>query len=257
MSTARLIPADDPNAYARWVRRQRAYGRWEPFVDAQPARDHAWHVMATADIGWRRLADLSGVARSTVTNLLYGNSGHLPARIHPENARKLLALQADSARGITMPATGSQRRIQALATEGWPQIRLAPVIGTHRAYVCQILIQQRITAPTAERVASAYERLRGANPLDHGVTPHGVGLAKGIARRNGWLDRAYWDDVDRIDDAEFDPHARQLRIEQIAEDAEFLLARGLDTNQAAERLGITRDYLTKALRETAGKPVAA
>jgi hypothetical protein len=257
VSTAvRLVPSDDPNAYKRWVRRQRAYGRWEPFVDAEPVRAHVRTVMAATGIGWRVYADRAGVPRATVTYLLYGHNGQAAKGVTPENARKLLAVQAD-ARGVVIPAAGTARRLQVLVGEGWPQIHLGPPIGTHPQYVSQIIQLKRVAISTADAVARVYVELSGVDPLAAGVGAQSVLRARNLAARNNWHDRAYWADVDRIDDPEFDPDARQLRIEQIAEDGEFLLATGLDTNQVAERLGITRDYLTKALRETAGKPVAA
>lgn len=258
-ATTRLTPAIDARAYQRWVRRQKGYGRWQPFVDAGPARDHVRSVMATSGIGWRRYADLADVPRTTVTYLLYGRRGQLPARISPDNARKLLAIHASGASGITVPAIGAHRRIQALAVEGWPQIHLAPFIRTNRSYVSTILTLDRVTAATAERVSDTYEQLRDTSPLDHGVSTHGMVLAKSMAASKRWLDREYWDDVDRIDDPDFDPDAKQLRIDQVGEDATWLRQSGLTVEQIAERLNISRDYVEKGLRHTAntGTGVAA
>lgn len=251
MTTAtRLVPSDDPNAYARWVRRQRAYGRWQPFIDAQPARDHALHVMATADIGWRRLADLAGVPRPTVTYLLYGRNGQRAARISPDNARKLLAVQADGARGITIPAVGTQRRIHVLIGEGWPQIHLGPQFGTHPQYVNQILRVQRVTVATAEAVADTYQRLRGADPTRHGATAHGINLAKTMAARNNWPDRVFWEDMGRIDDPAFDPAAvsEPPKYMRLGEDALWLREQGFSRHQIANRLGESVDYMDQIVK---------
>ncbi|MFJ2630906.1 hypothetical protein ACIO6U_02940 [Streptomyces sp. NPDC087422] len=258
MTTAtRPLPSIDAPAYQRWVRRQKGYGRWQPFTDAEPVRNHVRTVMATTGIGWRRYADLAGVPRTTVTYLLYGRQGQLAARVSPDNARKLLTVNASRASGVTIPATGTHRRIQALTVEGWPQVHLAPFIRTHRAYVSCILTLDRVTAATAGRVADAYEHLRGKNPLDHGVTAHGVLLATRMAAHNQWLDRGYWDDVDRIDDPDFDPGAKQLRIDQVGEDATWLKQAGLCIDQIAHRLGISRDYVEKGLRHAAQSAQAA
>jgi hypothetical protein len=246
----RLVPSDDPNAYARWRTRQIAYGRWQPLVDAEPARTHVKKVMAATGIGWRRYADIVGIPRTTMTYLLYGSHGHKARRITPGNERKLLSLQADSALGVTIPAIGTHRRIQALAVEGWPQIHLAPVIGTHRAYVSQMLQNDRITATLAEAVNDAYERLRGVDPVSAGVSPHGVRLAQRMAAKNKWLDRTYWDDVERIDDPHFDPitFAEPPRYMRLGEDALWLKEQGYTREQAADRLGVSVDYMEQSIK---------
>lgn len=214
----RLLPSDDVRAYARWVRRQKGYGRWEPFVDAQPARDHLFHLMASNNVGWRRLADAAGVPQSTVTYLLYGSNGRRATRITPENARRLLALQADSTRGLTGPAVGTHRRIHVLMGEGWPQVHLGPHFGTHTHYVHAILKSPRVNTATAQSVTDAYNRLQGVDPLTCGVTAHGMGIAKRIATSNQWPDRLFWEDMGRIDDPTFDPAEveRELKRDELA-----------------------------------------
>jgi hypothetical protein len=209
----RPCPSVDIRAYDRWVRRQKGYGRWQPFVDAQPARDHVQQVMATTGIGWRRYADQAGVPRATLTYLLYGNNGRRAKRITPTTETKLLALHADSAHTVTVPAIGAHRRIHVLMGEGWPQIHLGPHFGTHPQYVSQILQNDRITIATAEAVASAYEALHGVDPLTAGATAHGVTLAKRAAARNNWPDRTFWDDMGGIDDPDFDPDAAETMTE--------------------------------------------
>lgn len=249
-TTTRPLPSIDKLAYERWVRRQKGYGRWQPLVDAQPARDHVQHVMATTDIGWRRYADISGVPRATLTYLLYGNNGRRAKRITPANEAKLLAVQADSTHAITTPAIGAHRRIHTLMGEGWPQIHLGPRFGTHPQYVHQILHNDRITIATAEAVASAYESLRGVDPLTAGATAHGVHLAKRAAALNNWPDRTFWDDVDRIDDPTFDPASliELPKYMQLGEDALWLRDQGYTRQQVADRLGESIDYIDHSIK---------
>ena len=40
--------------------RRISYGTWQPWVDAQPVRDHL-HRLREAGIGWERAADLAGI----------------------------------------------------------------------------------------------------------------------------------------------------------------------------------------------------
>lgn len=257
MSTAvrtpkRLLPSDDVNAYQRWVTRQKAYGRWQPFVDAQPARAHFLHVMASTGAGWRQLADRAGVPRSTVTSLLYGSNGQRSKRITPENARRLLNLRADQPDAINQPSAGTQRRIQVLMGEGWPQVHLGPQFGTNPQYVSSLLRAQRVTATTAESVADAYERLRNVDPLTCGATAHGVGLAKRMATLKQWPDRTFWDDCqDRIDDPDFDPATvleDTLTYMRVGEDAIWLRNQGFSLQQVADRLGQSTGYVATNIR---------
>lgn len=270
MTTAmRVTPTSDPRAYQRWVRRQKGYGRWQPLVDAEPARKHVKQVLNEARLGYRRYAELAGVPRTTLTALLYGVKGREIKRITPDNERKLLAVQADAARGLTVPAVGSQRRIHVLIGEGWPQIHLGPHIGTHTHYVWQILHQQRVTLATAEAVTEAYQQLAGVDPLRAGVTSHGYALAKRLADRNNWPDRTYWDDMGRIDDLNFNPdkppsrdELAEIRREEVIHFARF----GYEPREIHERLGgelglstiqsIVREHRTGQRRDRR-KPVAA
>ncbi|WNI19137.1 hypothetical protein [Actinacidiphila sp. ITFR-21] len=254
MTTAVRTPPSqsvDPAAYQRWVRRQKAYGRWEPLADAEPVRAHVRGVMRAADIGARRYADLAGISRGTLNSLLYGlGSGQAVARVTSSTARKLLAVRADAAHGLTLPAVGTIRRIHVLIGEGWPQIHLGPRFDTHPQYVSQILQRDRVTTATAEAVARAYAALEGIDPIADGIPPHGVALAKNAAIRNGWRDRAYWDDVGRIDDPTYDPASTDgsPRYMSLGEDAIWLSEQGLTRRQVADRLGESVDYIDQSIR---------
>src|SRR6266567_8608471 len=66
--------------------RLRAYGEWQPYVDAGPARDHL-AALSRAGIGWKRAAELSGISTGGVSRLLFGKAGRAPSRrIRPETA---------------------------------------------------------------------------------------------------------------------------------------------------------------------------
>ena len=54
-----------------------------------------------------------------------------------------------------------------------------------------------------------------------------------------------------LDDPTFNPEQAVVlpRIAQVAEDVRWLIASGLDRVQIAQRLGISRDYVDRALRE--------
>lgn len=246
-----LLPSDDRLAYRRWVYRQKAYDRWQPFVDADTVRAHLLHVMATSDTGWHRLADEAGVPRGTVGYLLYGRNGRRPDRVTAETGRRILALKAERRPGTTMPAIGTQRRIQVLAGEGWPQVRLGPQFGIHSNYVNALLKAERVLATTAAAVADAYQRLNGVDPLTCGVPAAGIRAAKRVASAEGWPDRLFWDDVDRIDDPDFDPKTvldDAPRYVELGENALWLMGQGFTRKQVGERLGVHPDYIDASIK---------
>ena len=92
----RCAPCTQANRQAEDHRaRMKLYGRWQPYVDAGPTREHL-RALAAAGIGWRRAAQLAGVAPGAVSKLLYGGPGDRPPSrgIRAETERKLLAVRA-------------------------------------------------------------------------------------------------------------------------------------------------------------------
>jgi hypothetical protein len=109
--------------------RQILYARWQPYVDAEPAREHV-RALADAGIGWKRVAELAGVSTGSVSKLLYGGPADRPPsrRIRPQTAAAILAVRPSAqavAPGALVDSAGTHRRVQALVTGGWSQARLA------------------------------------------------------------------------------------------------------------------------------------
>ena len=50
------------------------YGRWQPYVDAEPVREHL-RALAAAGIGHRRVGELAGVSSGSLSKILYGGRG--------------------------------------------------------------------------------------------------------------------------------------------------------------------------------------
>ena len=59
---------DAASAAARHRYRMIAYGQWQPFTDATPAREHVRSLQAQG-LGWQRIAELS--RRGTTHSVLY------------------------------------------------------------------------------------------------------------------------------------------------------------------------------------------
>lgn len=189
--------------------RLEAYGQWQPYVDAAPARAHVRALQAYG-LGWKRIAVLADVPISTMSKLLYGapRRGMGPSkRVRPETAAKILAVVAtpESLGGATpVDATGTRRRLQALIAGGWPQAQLARRLVMEPGNFGLLLREERVYAATARAVAALYEQLWRADPAAHGVDAQAVSRARNQARTHGWAPVGAWDD-DRIDDPSAHP----------------------------------------------------
>ena len=96
------------------------------------------------------------------------------------------------------PATGTRRRLQALAAIGWPKTVIAPRLGVAPPRLDVILRQANVHRSTAARVAAVYEALAD--------TPGPSRYTAGQARRCGFVPPIGWDD-DTIDNPDAQPWA--------------------------------------------------
>lgn len=202
----------------------------------------AAHLRILLDSGKTRLriAAESGVADRTIRYILQGQR-----EVQLANARALLAVQP-LPRKPRIDSTGTRRRIQALATLGWPITHTADQSGISRRYAFDILsgLIPLVDRSVAERVATLYrQKATHAGPS---------AAARNNAVRKGWHGPLAWG-AD-IDDPNAQPDAGDSdttlpRIAQVAEDARWLIDAGLTRDQAADRLGVSRFYIDRALRE--------
>lgn len=241
------------------TRRDRAIlnGTWHPFVDAQPVRDHL-AMLATHGIGWRRTARLAGISTGTVSKLLYGTPGAVDRRppsrkVRTETAQALLAIRPKpdaAADHAVIDATGYRRRLQALVARGFPQQHLAARLGQTPANFH--IRAERVLAKHHRAARALYDELWDADPAAHGIATLSAERARNYAKRNGWPPPAAWDD-DIIDDptAQPDAGATTSRQDALAEDAAYIAATtGDGTRAIAARLGVSRNYLEKAIERT-------
>lgn len=93
-------------------------------------------------------------------------------------------------------ATGTRRRIQALAAIGWSCSALAREMGCSGSQVSQIQLgtSARVLPSTADMVAEVYERLSMRVPKKEDVR------VRNHARRNGWVPPLAWDNIDDPDE---------------------------------------------------------
>lgn len=186
--------------YRERVARAKIAGTWNPYVDAEPVRQHL-HRLSAAGIGTRRAADLAGVNRSVVSRLLYGKPNRAPSRrIRPAFAERLLAVQiSDNAvadHGI-VDATGTQRRLHALVAAGWPMAQLARRLGMLPSNFGGVMGKRsNVTAATARAVVALYDELWDQEPTTSAASRS---RAINYARARQWPPPAAWDD-DTLDD---------------------------------------------------------
>jgi hypothetical protein len=113
--------------YERERRRLMAYGRWQPYVDAGPARRHVEWLIAQG-MGKRTIAATAGIRRSTLRDLLAGRP-----RIRPQTAERLLDVE------LVTPTVDVDEAIAAVETcraagMTTPQIADASGVGLSTLY---------------------------------------------------------------------------------------------------------------------------
>lgn len=190
-------------------RRAIAYGRWQPYVDAEPVRAHV-RALGEFGIGWMRLATIAGVPRGSVSKLLYGDPQRNMApskRILPKNALALLAVQPtldNLGDGAAIDGTGTRRRLQALVAKGWSQSELACRLGMERASFSTTITGGLVRAHTVRAVMALYDQLWREDPAAHGVPRRWIEASRRHALARGWAPVGAWDD-DQIDNPDAFP----------------------------------------------------
>ena len=229
--------------YQDEVRRNRAYGRWEPFVDAEPAREHVKALMA-AGMPYRKIADAVSVAHRRVSTLVYGRSHQPPPRlIRPEFSAALLAIE--NPRPERVPGLGASRRIRGLQALGHRPAVLAEALGVSERRISQFanLAEPVIMRETHDRIAALYARLSMVLPEPKDARDaHNIAMCRRRAQRRHWLPPLAWDDVD--DPAE-QPIDWQYRPGDRADQLRDLAEQGVGITEACRRLKVGRESLER------------
>lgn len=165
-----------------------------------------------------------------------------------------------------IPALGTRRRIQALASLGWSLPTVAQLAGLHRATVNRILERPTLSPTTAAAIAGVYRELENLRPVPANRAER-ISVTKTLewARASRWRPPAAWDDID-MDDRPAPMYAREKTIvdelaltlvvvdghilplnkAETVEAIRRLNERGLTDAEIAERLGKKHDAITKA-----------
>jgi transcriptional regulator with XRE-family HTH domain len=227
-------------------------------VDGDPVRQHVRDLQASGT-GWRRVAELAGLNRSTLNKILYGGPGDRPParRIRAETAQAILRVRPSLAPHALTDAIGTHRRLQALVAAGHSQAQLAARLGVTRPNFGAMMGRGQVTVQTREAVRDLYDQLWNQRPPEHDQhSRQAASRARNLARARGWAPPLAWDDdlIDRPDARPAEGWQRSTRkthrASELAADATELLAQGSTREQAAERLGVKLAALEQALLRT-------
>ena len=189
-----------------------AYGTWSGLVDAAAARGHV-QSLREQGLSLKRIAQLSAVGQGTLNALVYGEParGRRPlSQVRPDTERRLLAVRFQASAvppGRRVDATGTRRRLQALATLGWSVTSLAARSDLALRTLRRALTTTTVTAETARTVGRLYDQLR-AEPVTQRDPRDQAAAARSKARgqRAGWRGPLAWDDIDH------DPEPETLEL---------------------------------------------
>jgi hypothetical protein len=140
-------------------------------------------------------------------------------------------------------ATGTARRLQALAAIGWSTTELGPHLDAHPNLVQRWRSGNRpVNRANAIKVAALYRELQG--------TPGPSDVTRARAQSFGWVPPHLWEDVD-IDDPnarpeEAAPAPGRRSVAVLVENFDDLVSKGLSEAQAAAQLGILPESIGQA-----------
>lgn len=232
-------PGGKPHPKSRYnaTRRQAMNdGTWAPMQPAEPVQAHIKALMdSPARLRTEDIANQAGVPYGTVKNILQGRvikaTGYVAARI--------LAVQptAPAARKW-VDATGTRRRLQALACMQWSFEDVGNRLGVCGAAVSRWARHQQVHESTASKVRALFDEIGGTV----GPTPQ-VRLR---AQRLGWHGPFAWDDID-------DPTAQPDLGDDDQQDGydETTVGLAIDGRLTYEQLAAHRPDLIETIRRLA------
>jgi hypothetical protein len=232
----------------------RSAGTWQPFVDAEPVRQHLRKLLA-AGFTQDRIAALSGVNHQTIADFTHHTRkiGRRALRYQTSRttAEKLLAVSLTDHSPVHVDPTSSRRRLQALVAIGWPLVHIDRQLGLPRGRSDRTFRCNLIRIETKLTLAEGYEHLRHLTPERNGVPARHAKSARARAAAKRWPKPEYWDQyADVIDDPHFEPLYGVSRREIVAQDASWVMrTTGVDKATAAARLGVSKAYVEHALRD--------
>lgn len=227
LDRCRCTPCSKANATAENSReRQKAYGRYDRYVDAEPVRAHLADLAAYG-IGLKRVSKLSGVSNGSLTKIRYGTYASIqgpsrgrygkgdllrgPAkRVLRSTAERILSVEAvpanlgprqvDHERGPL-----ARTHLRALVAIGWSMSELGRRVGVPSPgnAVRLITSDDPITRGTVDRIEHLFAELcmTPAPELAHRLKIS-ASRARTYAKAHGWLPPLALEDLADTEDFE-------------------------------------------------------
>jgi hypothetical protein len=189
---------------------------------------------------WEQIGIAAGLAPTVAYNIVAGRQ-HQRVIVDTEQAILSVALApVESHRGVD--ATGTRRRMQALAWMGWSTVNLSHRVGLRPATLHTLTYRGTVSTRTARRVAHVYQQ------LSHLTGPSQQSATK--ARKAGHAPPMAWDD-NTIDDPAAHPDygAREVHWRRIhLDDVRFFEGvLGMSRQDVARRIGVQPDSITRVM----------
>lgn len=166
-------------------------GTWEPFTDPAPTQAHITHLRSQG-LSVRAIARMAGVPLSTLSPIAWPE--HVTSRVKIRHATEAAVLAVrfdlDHIPGEAfIPATGTRRRLQALAAAGWTMGWVAEQLGVSLAMVSDTALNsEQVTAARARQIRDIFNA--------HAYKPGPSDLCRRRSIGKGWAPAAAWDDID-------------------------------------------------------------
>lgn len=211
LDRCRCLPCTEANSQAElWRQRQKAYGRYDGYIDADPVREHLAALMAYG-IGLKTISKLSGVSTGVLSKTYYGVYAPIEgpsrgrygaselvkkpsARVTRRTAERLLSVQTVPA---NLPARASdhertpraRRQLQALVALGYSMSALGRRLGLSPANANTVVTSGRPMArATVDKIEALYAELSMTPPPATNQRERiSVNRAKRYARERRWL----------------------------------------------------------------------
>lgn len=217
------------------------YGRG--YRDSEKVHAHL-ASLREAGLGYKRIGELSGVDRRTIQRIVKSDtvSGRVEAKLLSVDVPAQPHLV--SLPSAKIDATGTRRRLQALAAIGYHYEGLADRLGMDHSNIWRLATGYKplVYARVAREVDELFQKLQ----LTPAPPSQGAMKAINRAKKNGWPLPLSWDE-DSIDNPNATPQFAGERVDWFDE-FEALRDMGIPAEAAAERLGVKWDTVKARLR---------